>query len=87
MSGDRDRPRSWLSRLVVSGLIGGVWLYRLTLGALIGVVQGPVCRFEPSCSQYMIEALRKYGPLGGLRRGCARILRCHPWHPGGYDPP
>ena len=47
----------------------------------------PACRFQPSCSEYMILAVRKYGPLRGAWRGVRRICRCHPWHPGGYDPP
>ncbi len=46
----------------------------------------PSCRFLPTCSSYMIEALEKYGPVKGLILGIRRILRCHPWHPGGYDP-
>ncbi|MGI6679465.1 MAG: membrane protein insertion efficiency factor YidD [Dehalobacterium sp.] len=44
------------------------------------------CRFYPSCSQYWIDALKKYGLLKGVRRGLKRISKCHPWHPGGYDP-
>jgi len=44
------------------------------------------CRFYPTCSQYIIDALRKYGIKKGLRLGIKRILKCHPWHPGGYDP-
>lgn len=48
---------------------------------------GRNCRFEPSCSQYFIEAVQKYGALSGSLRGVQRICRCHPWHPGGYDPP
>lgn len=44
------------------------------------------CRFYPSCSQYMIEALKKYGFRRGLWLGVKRLVRCHPWHPGGYDP-
>jgi putative membrane protein insertion efficiency factor len=46
----------------------------------------PVCRFYPSCSQYQIEALSKYGLIKGILLGTRRILKCHPFHPGGYDP-
>ena len=46
-----------------------------------------MCRFEPSCSQYFIEAVQKYGPIKGTLKGIWRILRCNPWNPGGYDPP
>jgi len=44
------------------------------------------CRFYPSCSEYMITAIRMYGPFVGTIKGSARLLRCHPFHPGGYDP-
>lgn len=47
----------------------------------------PKCRFIPTCSQYSIEAIEKYGFLKGLWRSGWRILRCNPWHPGGWDPP
>lgn len=67
-------------------LIGMVRLYQHTVGALI-TRGGRVCRFHPSCSEYYVQAVRKYGPLAGSWRGALRILRCHPWHPGGYDPP
>ena len=46
----------------------------------------PSCRFTPTCSQYAIEALRKYGPLKGLWLAVKRLLRCHPWGGSGYDP-
>jgi uncharacterized protein len=45
-----------------------------------------ICRFQPTCSQYAIDALKKYGTLKGLYLGIKRLFRCHPWHPGGHDP-
>ena len=46
----------------------------------------PCCRFMPTCSEYAIEALRKYGVIKGLYLSVKRILKCHPFHKGGYDP-
>ena len=65
------------------GAIGLVRIYQITISPWLG----PVCRFDPSCSQYFILAVRKYGLISGSWRGACRILRCHPFHPGGYDPP
>jgi uncharacterized protein len=71
---------SWLLSAVLILLVRGYqWCIRPILP--------PACRFQPSCSEYMILAVRKYGPLRGAWRGVRRICRCHPWHPGGYDPP
>jgi putative membrane protein insertion efficiency factor len=64
-------------------LIGGVRLYQLFLSPLIG----QHCRFQPTCSRYFIEAVQKYGALRGSWKGVCRICRCHPWNPGGWDPP
>jgi putative membrane protein insertion efficiency factor len=47
---------------------------------------GPVCRFHPSCSRYALEALERYGLFRGGRLALARLVRCHPFHPGGFDP-
>lgn len=46
----------------------------------------PMCRFEPTCSVYMYEAVRKYGALRGIWMGLRRLGRCHPFNPGGWDP-
>jgi len=46
----------------------------------------PSCRFFPSCSEYAYQAVQKYGTLRGSWLGLTRLLRCHPFHPGGYDP-
>ncbi|MEK7814171.1 MAG: membrane protein insertion efficiency factor YidD [Candidatus Desantisbacteria bacterium] len=46
----------------------------------------PACRFSPTCSQYAYDAISMHGPWKGLWKSIRRILRCHPFHPGGYDP-
>ena len=53
---------------------------------LISPVLPQTCRFTPTCSQYAIEAITLYGPGRGLLLAVRRILRCHPFHPGGFDP-
>ena len=82
----RDRTRTllgWIVALPSLVLIGMVRVYQWTLSPFIG----RQCRFVPTCSEYFIQVVRKYGALAGSWRGVRRILRCHPFHPGGYDPP
>jgi len=47
---------------------------------------GSNCRFSPTCSQYMVETINKNGVVKGCWLGIRRLFKCHPWHPGGYDP-
>lgn len=70
-------------RAAVAVLVALVVVYKFTLSPLLG----RNCRFEPTCSGYFRESVKKYGAVRGTLRGLARIGRCHPWHPGGYDPP
>jgi len=63
-------------------LIALVRAYQLCISPLLP----PMCRYQPSCSQYMIEAIRKKGPVVGLVKGLWRLMRCNPLFPGGYDP-
>ena len=59
-----------------------IWLYQKTLSRALP----PSCRYHPSCSAYASEALAVHGALTGLWLGARRLLRCHPWAPGGPDP-
>ncbi|MBE6205242.1 MAG: membrane protein insertion efficiency factor YidD [Alistipes sp.] len=69
------------------------WLFTLPLLALVKFYQycispltPPSCRYVPTCSQYAVEALRKYGPIKGCWLTLKRLSRCHPWGGSGYDP-
>lgn len=73
-----------------------LWSLTLMKVALLLLIKGyrqfvsplfpPVCRFEPTCSCYAIEAIDRFGPLKGSWLAAGRITRCHPFNPGGYDP-
>ena len=77
LHGTSRRPSvaAWLLMLPIKA-------YRIVLSPLLG----PQCRFVPSCSTYALEALRVHGALRGSWLTVRRIGRCHPFHPGGYDP-
>jgi putative membrane protein insertion efficiency factor len=63
-------------------IFGVLRLYQLIVSPLLG----PRCRFHPSCSHYMQEAVQAHGASRGLWLGLRRLARCHPFNPGGYDP-
>ncbi len=70
--------------VIVMGVVDVAWTpYQKLISPMIG----PHCRYHPTCSEYFIQAVHKYGVLFGTWKGICRILRCHPWHPGGDDPP
>ncbi|MCS6996854.1 MAG: membrane protein insertion efficiency factor YidD [Casimicrobiaceae bacterium] len=71
-------PSQWPAQAA----LGLIRAYRYGVSPLLG----PRCRFFPSCSEYTAEAIRLHGLLRGTVLGAWRIARCHPWHPGGYDP-
>ncbi len=71
-----------LARLATFLIVSGVYAYRATLGRFLG----GQCRFVPSCSEYMLQAVKKHGPGRGGVMGLRRIARCHPWGGSGYDP-
>jgi putative membrane protein insertion efficiency factor len=62
--------------------LGGIRLYQAAISPLLG----SNCRYYPSCSQYAYEAIDRYGVLRGGWLAVCRLSRCHPFHPGGYDP-
>ena len=74
--------RRAISRALAWPLLGLVWIYSKVVSPLLGVN----CRFQPSCSAYAEEALRRYGIAKGGWLALTRIGRCHPWGGHGYDP-
>jgi putative membrane protein insertion efficiency factor len=69
--------------LPAATIVAFVRVYQLTLSPIFG----RHCRFRPTCSNYMIEAVKKYGAVRGSLKGIWRIIRCNPFCRGGYDPP
>lgn len=71
-----------MRRVLTLPLIALIRLYQVLISPLLG----PRCRFYPSCSSYALQALEQHGPVRGSWLSVQRICRCHPLHPGGYDP-
>ena len=64
------------------GALAAIRMYQRWISPFLGAS----CRYEPTCSRYTEQAIEKYGLFRGSWMGAKRIARCHPWHPGGYDP-
>lgn len=73
-----------LDILIVRLVKISIYGYRIMLAPVLG--SRNVCRFHPSCSEYAIQAFDRHGFLKGLVLSAIRLSKCHPWHPGGYDP-
>lgn len=71
-----------IKKIAILPLIFLVRIYQYIISPLMPAT----CRYQPTCSHYMVEALQKHGPLKGLYLGVKRILSCHPWGGSGYDP-
>ncbi len=75
----KDSYMTWILQKLFLGII---WVYQ----HLISPITPASCRYTPTCSNYAIEAIKKYGPFKGGWMGLKRIGRCHPWGGSGYDP-
>lgn len=74
-----DRPiRDFLAKVLVLA----IRFYQIAISPFLA----PSCRFYPSCSEYALTAIERHGPFRGAWLGLKRLARCHPFHPGGYDP-
>lgn len=81
-----DSPPHFIFRAVAWCLIAMVRIYQMTVGRFFGAYCPNLCIYEPTCSHYMVGAIRTHGALRGVLYGGWRILRCHPFARGGYDP-
>ena len=81
MGGGAGIPEA-LSRWARAGVVGIIEVYRRGISPWLG----PRCRFVPTCSVYAQQAVGRYGVLRGGWMAVRRLARCHPWHPGGFDP-
>ena len=77
-----NRMKNTIRKLLISPFLLMIYIYRMVISPWLG----PKCRYTPTCSQYAIDALKKYGMIKGLWKALYRISRCHPWGGSGYDP-
>jgi len=71
-----------ISELISKTITGLIIIYQRFLSPVLP----RTCRFFPTCSEYAVQAINKYGILKGLGKSIIRLSKCHPYHPGGYDP-
>jgi hypothetical protein len=74
--------RESIVRLTKKSLLFIIRLYQAT----VSIFFGPCCRFDPSCSSYALMAIQRFGPWKGVWLSLKRVMKCHPFHPGGFDP-
>jgi len=82
MNADKQSHFARPTTAPAKALIAAIRCYQVLLSPMLG----QSCRFEPSCSQYGLEAIRMHGAVMGMAWTLRRLVRCHPWHPGGADP-
>jgi len=71
-----------MGRFIKRAVLFSIGLYRRAVSPYLGMA----CRFEPTCSDYSMEAIERHGVVRGAWMSIKRVLKCHPFHPGGYDP-
>lgn len=71
-----------MKKILSKILLIPIYFYKYSISPMLP----PACRYTPTCSQYAIDAIKKYGPFKGLWLATKRICRCHPWGGHGYDP-
>ena len=79
---DIRRALDLVMKTVSMVLVAALWSYRTAVSPFLG----PCCRFAPSCSVYASQAINRHGAARGTWMALKRVLRCHPFHPGGWDP-
>ena len=76
-------PASGATKVMITNVVTALIVF---YQRFVSPLKGPSCRFYPTCSSYALEAVQKHGPIKGLLLSLGRVARCHPLHPGGYDP-